>query len=112
MGHQVDPPPHAKFFFNSVEIDTIFLLKTLNYTCKQMGELLKPSPDVAKNAYRHVNKKTELRQKENASKSTATGRLAGISKRIVWINSQISYQNIPGVVRAIISEDHVVQGFR
>ena len=50
--------------------------------------------------------------KEKASKSTITGRLARLAKRIVWTNPQISHRDIPGAVRTIIGPDQPVPGYK
>jgi hypothetical protein len=66
--------------FDSEEIDTIFRLKSLNCHKKQIGKVLKASPDAVKHAYRRVNKKADLPPKEKVSKSLVTGRLTGLAK--------------------------------
>ena len=98
--------------FSTKEIETIFRLKSLDYTWKYIGEILDSSPDVVKNAFKRVNKKSGLPPKEKRSKSTVNGRLAGLAKRIVWSNPQISYRAIPGEVRLIIGKDQPIPGYK
>ena len=112
VGHQNEAPCMARKKFNSDEIEMIFKMKSLQITWKEMGEVLKALPNTVRTAYHRAKIIADLPPKEKRLKSTVSGRLAILAKRIVWNNPQISYRDIPGEVRALIGEDQVIPGYK
>ena len=98
--------------FTEKQKDQIFLLKSLNYSWDNIGEILERSPYSVRNLFSREKILRSLPPKTKTSKSLIKGRLATLTKRIVNDNPQISYRSIPGAVKAIIGSDEEILGYK
>ena len=84
--------------FTDEEISKIFHLKSNGFTWKNIGIALEAAPSTVRKAYYNTRKRAGLPPKEKLSKSTVSGRLALIAKKIVFENPKIPYRDIPGKI--------------
>ena len=98
--------------FTEKQKDQIFLLKSLNYSWDNIGEILERSPYSVRNLFSREKILRSLPPKTKTSKSLIKGRLATLTKWIVNDNPQISYRSIPGAVKAIVGSDEEVPGYK
>lgn len=91
--------------FSETEIATIIRMKEANIEWRIIALSLNASYDGVRHAYYRVMFNQGLPPKIKLPKSKITGRLALISKRIVWDNPQISYRDIPKKVREVVGDD-------